>query len=88
MFLGLTVHYLVRSVGAIMIMLEDGRFVVTLMDMMVNTILLHWIQLLMAVLLSNALVRPLIQAIAMEMTTVIKTLGQIIARLVAAMEPI
>ena len=56
------------------------------MDMMVNIILLRWIQLLMAVLLSNALVRPLIQRIAMEMTTVIKTLLQLDANLVVAME--
>ena len=58
------------------------------MDMMVNIILLRWIQLLMAVLLSNALVRPLIQTIAMEMTTAIKTLGQIIAAQVVAMEQV
>ena len=51
---------------------------VTLMDMMVNIIPLHWIQLLLALLLSTALVRVLIQAGAMEIA-VIMTLEQIIA---------
>ena len=88
-----------------MIMLEDGQFVAILMAMMVNIILLHWIQLLMAVLLSNALVRTLIEHqiapiapvtedIAMDhmrtppLTNVIKTLGQIIAPLMVAMEQV
>ena len=70
-----------------MIMLEDGQFVVTLMDMMVNIILLHWIQLLLEILLSNALVRTLIQADAMDLA-VIMTLEQIIATQVIAMEQV
>ena len=59
---------------------------VTLMDTMVNIILLHWIQLLLAILLSNALVRAFIQAGAMAIV-VIMTLVQIIApHQVVAME--
>ena len=78
---------MVRSVGAIIIKLEAGQFVVTLMDMTVNIILLHWIQLLLEILLSNALVRTLIQADAMDLA-VIMTLEQIIATQVIAMEQV
>ena len=61
---------------------------VTLMDMMVNIIPLHWIQLLLAILLSNALVRAFIQAGAMAIV-VIMTLEQIIApHQVVAMEQV
>ena len=60
---------------------------VTLMDMMVNIIRLHWIQLLLVILLSNALVRTLIQADAMDLA-VIMTLEQIIATQVIAMEQV
>ena len=60
---------------------------VTLMDMTVNIILLHWIQLLLEILLSNALVRTLIQADAMDLA-VIMTLEQIIATQVIAMEQV
>ena len=57
------------------------------MDMTVNIILLHWIQLLLEILLSNALVRTLIQADAMDLA-VIMTLEQIIATQVIAMEQV
>ena len=60
---------------------------VTLMDMMVNIIRLHWIQLLLVILLSDALVRAFIQAGAMEIA-VIMTLEQIVAPLVVAMEQV